>query len=141
MTLYRMANKFIIASALLSISSICLADWDVQRVYVKKVELFSAGAAVARVIYEFVPGISGKISFGCAQNDDEIVGLPYHYQATYWNSGTNTHHQILVGQLLAAQAQNIPVDLFFEASGCNNTASYGHGGLGRKMMGVSVSAE
>lgn len=133
-------KKVLLATVLTSISTVSLADWDVQKVYVKKVEQFHSGSAVARVIYEVAPE-SVKADFSCAPNDTEITGLPNHYQASYWNSGTNSLHQILVGQLLAAQAQNIPVDLFFEASGCNLTASYGHGGMGRRMMGVSVSSE
>lgn len=134
-------KKFLFATVLTSISTVSLADWDVQRVYVKKVEQFYTSSSVARVIYEVVPAVSNKMHFDCAPNDNEVPDLPNHYQATYWDGGTNNFHQIVVSQLLAAQAQNIPVDLFFAASGCNTTTSYGLGGLGRKMQGVSVSLD
>lgn len=140
MRISKCIKKFLFATVLTSISTVSWADWDVQRVYVKKVEQVHSGASVARVIYEVVPG-SVKANFGCAPNDTEVSGLPNHYQASFWSSGVSALHQIYVGQLLAAQAQNFPVDLFFDASGCNTTASYGHGGLGRKMIGVSVSLD
>lgn len=141
MRLSRCVKKILFVTVLASISTVSLADWDVQRVYVKKVDQFATASAVTRVIYEFVPGVSGKVVFGCAQNDTEIPGLPNHYQAVYWAGGTNAFHQILVGQLLAAQAQNIPIDILFDATGCNNNPAYFYGGMGRMMRGVSVSSD
>lgn len=133
-------TKISLVIALFSISALSFADWDVKKVYVRKVDMFYLSTTIVRVVYEVVPGFSEAPEIGCGPNDTQIPELTNHYQASYWNN-TNAFHQLLVAQLLAAQAQDIPVDLFFVASGCNVTPSYGYGGLGRALNGVSVSSD
>lgn len=140
MRVFRSAKKILLATLLSSMPILSVAGWDVEGVYVKKVDMFYSGATIVRVIYELVPGVSNKVQFNCGPNDTAIAGYPSHYQASYWYN-TDKFHQMLLGQLLAAQAQGVPVDLFFDASGCNTDSTMGHGGLGRKMHGASVISE
>lgn len=109
---------------------------------VKKVDFFvKSSTTVVRVIYEPIAGDSASVApaFSCVPNTTSIGnGL---YQASAWNGSTTSSHQIMVAQLLAAQAQGIPVDLYFTSSGCNEDTSFGYLGLGREMKGVSVSDE
>lgn len=142
MRMSQCVKKILFVAVLASMSSASLADWYVQKVYVKKIDVFQyQGSVVSRLIYEVAPDFSSKANFGCEPNDEPVNGATSQYQAAYWSDGTNELHRTLVGQLLAAQAQNIPVSIFFESSGCNKYHSYGYGGLGRMMQGVSVSSE
>lgn len=127
--------------SLLALPAYAADQWYAKRVYVKEVKVFHRSSNTAtRVIYE-VDADSELPSFSCAPNTTAISGHTNRYQATYWASPTNVFHQLITGQLLAAQAQNFPVDIWFDASGCNTDASWGDGGLGVRMHGVSVSSE
>src|SRR5690606_32933918 len=92
------------------------ADWGVKNVNVVKVMQYHRGAtAVARVLYEvdgtsvFSPG------FTCAPNTQSVEGSNV-YQAAYWSSATDNLHQVMISQLLAAQAQGLSVDLYFDTA-------------------------
>lgn len=142
MSIHCGARKIAFALVLMLAPVSVLADWYVSKVYVKRVDVFEyQGTSVSRVIYEVVPGISSKDSFGCQPNDELADGVAAHYQAAYWSGAANDTHPVLVGQLLSAKAQKVPVDIFFEPSGCNKQHSYGYGGLGRQMTGVSISSD
>lgn len=116
------------------------ADWAVKNVHIRTVEQIAlGGSTVTRVIFE-TNADSVMPSFNCAPNTTAIPGTANRYQASYWGS-TNAYHQIILAIALAAQAQDFPVDVFFEGSGCNVQTAYGYYGLGRRMMGVSVHQE
>lgn len=119
------------------------ADWAVRYVKVVALEHFyKSSNAVLRVIYEtnensIVPGES----FGCSVNTTPMPGYTNRYYATYWNTGTNSHHQMELSMLLYAKAQNLHVDLLFDPSGCNTATSYGYSGLGRRYHGSRLSQQ
>ncbi|MDF1782098.1 MAG: hypothetical protein P1U67_12435 [Alcanivoracaceae bacterium] len=120
------------------------AEWAATGVYVKKVyQFYENSNSITRVIYESAPGSTVPDGgFSCAPNSQPIPGYTNRYQAAYWSSSTSTLSSIFVGELLAAQAQGLPVDIFFEDSGCNTyAATYGYGGLGRQVKGVAVSLD
>ena len=120
------------------------AEWAVTRVYVKKVyQFYENSNSVTRVIYESAADSTvPDESFSCAPNSQPIPGYTNRYQAAYWESSSNTFSAILIAELLAAQAQGLPVDIYFDESGCNTSAAaFGYAGLGRRMRGVGVSSD
>lgn len=120
------------------------SDWDVKNVRVLKVLQYQRGAtSIARVVYEvdgdsiFAPG------FTCAPTTQPVDGSST-YQAAYWSATTDNLQQVMVGQLLAAQAQGLSVDLYFDTAyqgACNVEPAWGYGGLGVKLMGVAVNPQ
>lgn len=139
-----MIRKFSVIISVLLValfSSSAFAEWYTQKVYVKRVEHFlQSGTNVIRVIYETNTN-SLPPSFTCVPSSMPIDGYPNRYQASYWNGSMDLRHQTLQAQLLAAQALVMPVDIYFETSGCDTNSSMGYGGLGRKMVGVSISQD
>src|SRR5690606_20871118 len=98
------------------------ADWDVKNVNVVKIMQYHRGAtAIVRVLYEIDGGSIFAPGFTCAPNTQPVEGSNI-YQAAYWSSATDNLHQVMISQLLAAQAQGLSVDLYFDTAyqgGCS----------------------
>ena len=109
-------------------------EWAFQGVYVKDVLVYNQdGNNIVTV------QIEGDVTWNtaCAPTDT-------HHIVSYWNSGSlNPNMQTWVSMLLAAQAQDLPVNLWVDMNNCSNGNQWdafgAPAGLGLQLNGVRVA--